>query len=48
MKLFIVLKNMIKILNVAEKNDVAKSVAAQISKGTSRMVTKILFFFTIE
>lgn len=34
---------MLKILNVAEKNDAAKSIAALLSKGTSRMVNLTLF-----
>lgn len=42
MKLYVFLKKMIKILNVAEKNDVAKSIAAQVSKGTSKMVKVFL------
>ncbi len=31
--------NMLRVLNVAEKNDVAKSVMAILSNGTSRMVS---------
>lgn len=32
-------QEMVKILNVAEKNDAAKSIAALLSRGTSRMVS---------
>lgn len=38
MKVTSLLKEMVKILNVAEKNDAAKSIAALLSKGTSHMV----------
>lgn len=37
----ILLQDMVKILNVAEKNDAAKSIAALLSKGTSRAVFSI-------
>ncbi|RNA12480.1 DNA topoisomerase 3-alpha isoform X1 [Brachionus plicatilis] len=37
MKNTLILQAMLKILNVAEKNDAAKSIAAILSKGTSRM-----------
>ena len=40
MKTTHILQTMLKILNVAEKNDAAKSIAALLSKGTSRMVIK--------
>lgn len=33
-------QEMVKILNVAEKNDAAKSIAALLSRGTSRMVNQ--------
>lgn len=41
MKKTFILQTMLKILNVAEKNDAAKSIAAHLSKGTSRMVNLI-------
>lgn len=37
----VVWQEMVKILNVAEKNDAAKSIAGLLSRGSSRMVTKI-------
>lgn len=38
MRLTIILANMLRILNVAEKNDAAKSIAKLMSKSSSRMV----------
>lgn len=38
MRISKILQEMIKVLNVAEKNDAAKSIAALLSKGSSRMV----------
>jgi hypothetical protein len=43
MKIFHYLQTMLKILNVAEKNDAAKSLAALLSNGSSRKVS-VLFF----
>ena len=37
-------KSIMRILNVAEKNDAAKNIAAQLSNGSSRMVR--IFFYT--
>lgn len=38
MRISVYLRDMLRILNVAEKNDAAKSLAGQMSKGSSRMV----------
>ena len=38
MRISAYLRDMLRILNVAEKNDAAKSLAAQMARGASRMV----------
>jgi hypothetical protein len=39
------LRDIMRVLNVAEKNDAAKSIAAHLSKGNSRMVRFSSLFF---
>ena len=39
MRHFVELRTIMRILNVAEKNDAAKNIAAQLSQGSSRMVS---------
>ena len=47
MRLTVDLRTIMRILNVAEKNDAAKNIAAQLSQGNSRMVRDIYFFILV-